>query len=56
MFKVENGDPVLDIKCIFGTEMILHAPSIKLRLSNECFLDVTIFRLVVRNVILQGLK
>ena len=24
-FKIENSDPVLDIKCIFCTEMILHA-------------------------------
>ena len=33
-FKIENGDPVLDIKCIFCEEMILHAPT-KLKLSNE---------------------
>ena len=24
-FKIENSDPVLDIKCIFYKEMILHA-------------------------------
>ena len=34
-FKIENGDPVLDIKCILCTEMILHALQCKLKLDND---------------------